>query len=190
MVLHFHSGSREISFRLDDCPSRISRAATPHRSNYSLQHLVMKVNRARAIALECDLRVIFVLLFSSPTSLINIREETSTNRCRDLSRRNTTKNLRVLCVLRGKKHQSTVNVFDKFLGKSGYLADLTGFVATNFHRTSSCFTLFNQSDFRENLSGLKPLCTFVPFVGKNQSTVKVLLKFLGKSGSNPRITDI
>lgn len=33
MVLHFHSNSREISFRLDDCLSRKSRAATPHRSN-------------------------------------------------------------------------------------------------------------------------------------------------------------
>jgi hypothetical protein len=43
MVLHLLSDSREISFRLDDCPTRKSRAATPHRSNYSIQGMSMGV---------------------------------------------------------------------------------------------------------------------------------------------------
>ncbi len=43
MVLHLPSGSRENNFRAGGCFSRKSRAATPHRSNYSVQEFLPDV---------------------------------------------------------------------------------------------------------------------------------------------------
>jgi hypothetical protein len=50
--------------------------------------------------------------------------------------------------------QFTVSVLDKFLRKSGYLADLTGFIVALLYRTSSRRAILGQTRFGGNLSGL------------------------------------